>query len=122
MFFQLADNVQYKKRRAGDKHYISDWYLAKYNILLLSFLLKMSNFIFGDFINKHKPLGKPKLLYVFYTLLGAVFILFKPIHSCSISFIKSALSNFTEPFGKTLSFSKKLDFTSSTSKSDTFQL
>ena len=33
----------------------------------------MLNFIFGGFINKHRPLGEPKLPYVFYTLLATGF-------------------------------------------------
>ncbi|PKG42554.1 hypothetical protein CXF67_09635, partial [Psychroflexus sp. MES1-P1E] len=73
--FVMNANGQYKKRRAGDKRYVSVWYSAKYNILLLSFLLKMPNLIFGDFVNKHRLFGKPKPPYVFYTLLATVFTL-----------------------------------------------
>ena len=35
----------------------------------------MPNYIFGDFINKYRPFGKPKPPYVFYTLLAIVFII-----------------------------------------------
>jgi len=38
------------------------------------------NLIFGDFVNKHRPFGKPKPPYVFYTLLAVV--LFIQLKDC----------------------------------------
>ena len=48
-------NVQYKKRRASDKHFHLCLYLA-------------------DLVNNHRPLGLAKTPYVFYTLLATFLI------------------------------------------------
>ena len=44
------------------------------NILLLSFLLKMPNFIFGDIVNNTDLPIKPKNPMFSYTLLVTVFL------------------------------------------------
>ena len=38
----------------------------------LSFLLKIPNFIFGDFINEHRAFGLEQMYYVSYTLSWVV--------------------------------------------------
>ncbi len=72
----MTANVQYKKRRVGDKHFVSVYYLAKYKYFafILSFLVN-TNFIFGDFTNKRRPFDKILKSYVFLYLVSHIYFI-----------------------------------------------
>jgi len=50
---------------------VSVYYLAKYKYFVFIFQIKHQISYLADFIYKHRPFGKPKSPYVFYTLLPA---------------------------------------------------